>query len=243
MAALKALGRKPTMSQPFSNHPYATPNPYSPPHPMHGAVAPQPSRGRPGYLSFLCIASLVLGCLGALRGGCAAASVAGGGNPFRQQRDRAAEMPPALQESFRKFEAEGKAIDARYNVFNKSTIFVQAAIGLVMAGGALMVLQSKRPGDWVLRGAFAATLLVSLASMGPFVYQMLEMRPLLEEVSQKTQQLSGQDAAVGSMLIMMMSGAMYGGICMASLWLALKLALFGHGIYYVGTPAVQGTLR
>jgi hypothetical protein len=231
------------MSQPFPNDPYSTPNPYSPPNPMYGALQPKPTRSRPGYLSFLCVVSVILGCLGALRGGCTAVSAAGGGNPFRQQRDRAAEMPPALQETFRKFEAEGNAIDARYSLFNKSTIIVQAILGLVMVGGALLVLQAKRPGDWVLRGAFAATLLVSLASMVPFVFQMLEMRPLLDELSQKGQQLGGEDAMAANVMIGVMSGIMYGGICVGSLWLALKLALFGHGIYYLGTPAVQETLH
>lgn len=231
------------MSQPFPSNPFPSPNPYSPPNPMYGELPPGPTRRRPGYLSFLCVVSVILGCLGALRGGCTAVSAAGGGNPFRQQRDQAEQMPPALQETFRKFEAEGNAIDARYSLFNKSTIIVQAILGLGMAGGAVMVLQGKRPGDWVLRGAFVATLLVSLASMVPFVFQMLEMRPLLDELSQKGQQLGGEDAMAANVMIGVMSGIMYGGICVGSLWLALKLALFGHGIYYLGTPAAQETLR
>lgn len=230
------------MSQPFSNDPFAAPNPYSAPNPVYGQLPPKPNRGMPGYLSFLCILSLILGCLGALRGGCAAVSLGGGGPPFAQ-RDRAAEMPPALRESFRKLEADGKAIDARYGAINKAMIFLQAVIGVAMAVGAVMVLQSKRPGDWVLRGAYGATLVVGLVSMAPFVFQMLEMRPLLDEMSQKVQQLGGPDAAAGNVIVMAMSGVMYGGICGASLWLALKFALFGHGIYYLGTPRVQEALR
>jgi hypothetical protein len=232
------------MSQPFSNDPYsAPPNPYSAPNAMYGELRRNTDRNRPGYLSFLCIVSLILGCLGALRGGCAAVSLGSGGGPPFPQRDRAAEMPPALQQTFRKFEAESKDIDARYGAINKAMIFLQAVIGLVMAAGAVMVLPSKRPGDWLLRGAYAATLVVGLVSMAPFVFQMLEMRPLLDEMSQQAQGLGGQDAAAANVLVMAMTGVMYGGICMGSLWLALKFALFGHGIYYLGTPRVQETLR
>jgi hypothetical protein len=211
---------------------------------MYGeSVKPQLTPGKPGYLTFLCVASLILGCLGAARGGCTAASMAGGGGPPFPQRDRAEGMPPALQQTFRKFEAEGKAIDARYSAINKAMIFLQAVIGLVMVAGAIMVMQSKRPGDWLLRGAYAATLLVGAVSMAPFVFQMLEMRPLLDEMSQQAQQLGGADAAAANVLVVAMSGVMYGGICMGATWLAVKLALFGHGIYYLGKPEVQQSLN
>jgi hypothetical protein len=209
---------------------------------LYGQPPSSPSAGKPAYLTFLCIVTLVLGCLGALRGGCAAASLAGGGRAPFPERDRAAQMPPALQATFRKVEVEGKAIDARYGAINKSMILLQAVIGLAMAAGAVMVLQGKRPGDWVLRGAYVTTLVVGLASMVPFVLQMLAMRPLLDELSQQAQQLGGEEAAAANVLMLAMTGAMYGGICMGSLWLAFKFALFGHGLYYLGTPPAQESL-
>lgn len=218
-------------------------NPYAAPNQLYGEFgASKPIRSKPGYLTFLCIVSLVLGCLGAARGGCAAVSVAGGGPPF-PQRNRAEGMPPALQESFKKLEAEGQAIDARYSPINKAMIFLQAIIGLVMVAGAVMVLQSKRPGDWLLRGAYAATLLVGLVSMVPFVAQMLEMQPLLSEMSENTKQLTGPDAAAGQVIVAAMTGVMYGGICMGAVWLMIKLGILGHGIYYLGTPQVQESLN
>lgn len=189
-------------------------NPYEAPNPLYGQPLSQPSYGKPAYLTFLCIFSLVLGCLGALRGGCSAASLAGGGRAPFPERDRAAQMPPALQATFRKVEVEGKAIDARYGAINKLMILLQAVIGLAMVAGAGMVLQGKRPGDWVLRGAYVTTLMVGLASMVPFVFQMLEMRPLLDELSQQSQQLGGEEAAAANVLMLAMTGAMYGGICM-----------------------------
>jgi hypothetical protein len=225
------------MSQPPSFNPYVSPaEAYNP-----LAATPAPS-SKPGYLTFLCVLSLILGCLGAGRGGCVAVtSLVGGGPPARN--NNVAQMPPALRASFEKMEAEGHEIDARYSAINKLMILLQAAIGLVMIVGAVMVLQFKRPGDWVLRGAFAATLLVGLVSMAPFVSQMLEMQPLLAEVSENSKNLSGADATGASLAIGVMRGVMYGGICMGAVWLALKAAVFGHGIYYLGKPNVQACLR
>jgi hypothetical protein len=213
-------------------------NPYSPPNPLYGQTVGKPvSSAKPAYLQVLCVISLVLGSLGALRGGCVAVTVATGGG--KQQPNQVQNIPPALQESMQKFQAEADAIDTRYGPLNKAFIFLQAAIGVAMAVGAAMVMQAKRPGDWVLRGAYVATLVVGAVSMVPFVFQMLEMQPLLTEITEKTKGLGGQDAAVANILIAAMTGAMYGGICMGGAWLVVKLGLFGHGIFYLGKPSVQ----
>lgn len=217
-------------------NPYASPNAL----PSQYGVAKPP---KPGYLSALCIISLILGCLGALRGGCVAISSATGGPPFQRQ-NQGQNMPPELKAAMEKFEAEGKAIDARYSGINKAMIVVQALVGIAMAIGAGMVLASKRPGDWILRGAFSASLLASLVHMIPFTMQMLEMGPLINDVSAEVKQAGGggADAAVVQGVMIGMSIAMYGGICFGTLWLLIKLGLFGHGIYYLGKPNVQASL-
>jgi hypothetical protein len=224
------------MSQQFPQY-----NPYASPNALPSQYGPS-KPPKPGYLSALCIISLVLGCLGALRGGCVAVSSATGGPPFQRQ-NQGQQMPPELRAAMEKFEAEGKAIDARYSPINKAMIVLQALIGVAMAIGAVMVLQSKRPGDWVLRGAFAATLLASVVHMVPFTMQMLEMGPLMNKVSEEIKQGGGgQDAAMAQGVIIGISAMMYGGICVAAFWLLIKLGLFGHGIYYLGKPNVQASL-
>jgi len=224
------------MSQPFPQYnPYASPSelPKS-----YGGHKP----AKPAYLHVLCIISLILGCLGAMRGGCVAVSAATGGPPFQRQ-NQAQNMSAELKAAMEKFEAEGKAIDARYGPINKAMIILQALVGIAMAIGAGMVLQAKRPGDWVLRGAFAATLFASLAHMIPFTMQMLEMGPLINDMSAQIKGAGGADGAAAQVVVAAMTAGMYGGICIGTGWLLVKLGLFGHGIFYLGKPEVQAILE
>lgn len=217
-------------------------NPYQSPEPQQVfATSRTLPAAKPGYLTFLLVVSIVLGTLSVLRGGCVAASSLAG-NPGRGARNQQ-NLPPAMQEMLAKYQQRGDAIDAKYSVFNKASIYLHALTGLVMVSGAIFLLNLHRPGDWILRAAYVFSLLISLVAMVPFTMHMLELQPLISEVSQISREATGDEAMAANVLLATFYGVMYGGICFGTLWLVLKLALFGHGIYYLGTPRVQSVLR
>jgi len=221
------------MSQPLpSYNPYASPGPGEPQY--------APPKRTPGYLTFLCVVSIVLGCLGALRGGCVTVSaLTGGREPF--QRDRTENMPEDMKEAFRKMETQGKAIDAKYGWFNKSMIVLQGLIGAAMVAGGVQTMQSQGIGVTVLRIAFVATLLVSLIHTIGFVPHMLEMQPMFAEFDAAAAESS--DPGIAQLMSGGLKMVMYGGLCGGIAWFVFKLALFGHGFFYLGKPEVQAHLQ
>ena len=189
----------------------------------------------PGYLVFLCVFSLLLGCLGMLRGGCAVLSRPAVGFHPRMQ--------PRQVDSAEVAMARARAIDSKYHAANRTLFGAQAVIGLIMVIGAALVLQSQRPGDILLRGAYGATLLTGAVQMLPFLFQMLEHLMLSRQLAAQTSRVAPQEiAGINQVAAITMLTAVVGTL-VAIAWLIFKVALLGHGFKYLGRPEVQVCLK
>lgn len=199
--------------------------------PFGRQLAPQ----RPGYLIFLCVFSLLLGCTGVLRGGCAVLA--------RPQFGYRPQLPVRQVNSVELAAARARAIDGSYNPTNRLLFGTQAVIGLVMAIGAALVLLSRRPGDLLLRGTYVATLVVGAIQILPFALHMLQYTTLSSEIARQASSAPPAEVAGMNQLAMMLRGTAIFGIVFAIAWLILKVALLGHGFRYLGKPDVQACLR
>jgi len=204
---------------------------YTPP--IVAQLVPVP---QPGYLPVLCVLSIVLGVIAALSGAITmlAPEYHGRYDPHRFNR---------ATESLEDIENRAYIAERRYLFFFKPLNGLQGVVGIVMIVGAAFALQRRRPGDMLLRVCFAATLVVGLLHLLPFILQTIELQSVAADMQAKSRQSTGPEAVLAYQFGLKLAARSTLGLMFGIAWLLLKLGLFGHGFVYLGQPQVRAALR
>ena len=225
-------------SPPMSPNPYGAPPPYGAP----GAAK------RPGWLTAMCVISIVLGSLGIIGG---LSGVVGLAMQSRTQQINSMFMPPGpaggpqakMKELQEEMQQAIQPVIKRWNPFSYVLILFRLVQGGMLVAGGIMTIGLKPTGRSLLTAVLLVSIPIDLAQaalqaviqhqtmavVGSFMPRMMEAsappgKPL--------------PAGVSNMTTTMMNVAAIGMIVFTVVWVGVKIGFYISSALYLRRPAI-----
>ena len=216
-------------------------DPYRPPTLPDTTYEPQPSR-RPGWLTSICVISIVLGALGAMN-----SVVAFGGTLFGQQLQTAISpnttqgMPEEMKELQEKFQSEVNGVQDRFFFAILAAAALRFAVALALLIGGIQCLGLKESGRVLLVTACAAALVFEI------IYTVLQSLMNMEMMTAFNSYIEGvvQTMPRGGagpppdVLMTIMRGSFMAGLVIQYIIVLVKMIFYAFALYYLQRQPIR----